>query len=142
MLEDQFVSERPMGLEGGFSIGKAFGFFLIVAGVCVLGWVLSTVVNVFNDPAELTRFVEVLPSDIDIDGTLGDQPVKITIPLGSVVYVIPLILLGIAAGIGKVLIGGGVKLADSSIVQFKRRIAEMQNRVIQKINAVKDAIEK
>lgn len=142
MFEDQFVSEKPTVSGGGFTVGKAFGVLLIIAGLCVLGWVLSTVVELFNNPSELARFVEALPSDIPINGTMGDQPVKITIPLGPAMYVIPLILLGIGAGIGKILIGSGVKLADSSIVQFKRRIAEMQSKLTQKINAVKNAIEK
>lgn len=141
MLEEEFGAEK--NAEKPVGIKECLGFFLVICGVSIALWVFLNVYGLFTSPEKLTPFQQLVSSNLEtIISHAEKEDVKIVIPSEILSYFVPLILLMIAAGLGGMLITGGVRLLDSDIQRLSRRIATMGSKLTTKMDRIQDTLRK
>ena len=91
---------RPLNLKNGL------GYLLILSGAGAALGVLFEVYSLFVDPRELAYFRQLFPDRLAV----GWEGGLLTIPPEVLAYGLPIVLLLIAVGIAKTLIGTGMSL--------------------------------
>jgi hypothetical protein len=109
------MSYREHGLEQnepGIIQGRNFvGYVLILCGAAIAFWVVFNVYGLFNEPAKLTPFQELVASNLETTISHANQEgFKLVIPSEVLSYFIPLFLLVIAFGVAGMLVTNGVRL--------------------------------
>ena len=140
MFGEQYELEKDS--QGTVGVKNLLGFFLVLCGVMIAFWVFWNVYELFTRPEELTRFQQLVSGCLETIVSFSEQEARLVIPPEFLAYVVPLILLIIAASVAGILITGGINLTNSSFQRFSRRIGKLEYKLKRRIDAVRNSLNK
>lgn len=109
MNESQSSSNPDLNIQG-INWRQFFGVLFVGLGVVILGWAISQLYQVFNNPQLLQRFQAMIPNALTMTVSIKGQPTqaKVLIPSEMLTYTIPALVLALSAGVGKSFLSAGV----------------------------------